>query len=172
MKPQFIFIFRTLKEQLLTIALSIPILSIITLVYLVITLLIYRNDSPEIKIFLELFSCSYSLFFVLSVLPENYCSKLDIYFLKKFGLIDKNYDNIRAYSLSYVPILFTKLILYFGLGHKILITIITEDNQHWDYIGITMMIFILLCFPSFHLARFIIDSSKLKEKFDRKTIII
>ncbi len=172
MRPKFTYIFRTLKEQLLTIALSIPILSIITLVYLIITLLIYGKDSIETKIFLELFSLSYLLFIILSVLPENYCWKLDLYFFKKFGLIDKDYDNIKAYSLSYMPILFAKLILYFILGHKVLISIIAENNPHWDYIGITMMVFILFCFPSYRLARLIIDSSKLKEKFDRKTITI
>lgn len=171
--------FRSLKEQLATIVLAFPIALIIIAFFLMVTLIPYQGKLPAIQIFLGLLSLSYLLFIAVTVLPENYWSKIEIYLLKKFlfeefGTLNKYYyrDPRGRYGDQIIIFIWlVKLILYFIFGYQVLNFIVIED-QHWDLLGITMMFFILSCHIGLIFARALINVTKLKDRFDRKTTTI
>ena len=134
-------------------------------------LIMIKDHFPDIILLSKIVVLAYSLFLTITVIPQNMWTKWGIHLFKKSNIRHRQLNNPRGYYAPCLPIFLIKSLLYI-VGGSYLFLSFTNENHNQDFLGIIMCISTITCFVGYEFVRIILESTKLKDKMNRRDVLI
>ena len=158
-------------ERFLRATLMIPFVLIIVAIITLLGLIIIKDNFPCIILLLEVVVLAYTLFLTITVIPHKIWTKWEIHLFTKSNIRHRQLNNPRGYYAPCLPVFIIKSFLYIVGGLNLFLYFI-NGNHNRDFLGILMCISTITCFVGYGFAGMILESTKLKNKMDRRDVLI